>query len=110
MVRVFYEPPPFGPGTDLNRSSYGVHGGGSFSRLIERLSKAKQVYAIGSERKRRASTFLNDGLLNDKYQSFEDELPRGSTLVLSVNGCARARRLSDFLDTVLVLEDPQTGR
>jgi hypothetical protein len=47
MVRVFYEPPPFGPGTDLNRSSYGVHGGGSFSRLIERLSKAKQVYAIG---------------------------------------------------------------
>jgi hypothetical protein len=47
MVRVFYEPPPFGPGTDLNRSAYGVGGGGSFRGVIERLSKAKQVYAIG---------------------------------------------------------------
>jgi hypothetical protein len=47
MVRVFYEPPPFGPGTDLNRTAYGVGGGGSFRGVIERLSKAKQVYAIG---------------------------------------------------------------
>lgn len=47
MVRVFYEPPPFGVGTDLNRSGYGVGGGGTFRTLIERASKAKQVYAIG---------------------------------------------------------------
>ena len=24
MVKVFYEPPPYGPGTALNRPSYGV--------------------------------------------------------------------------------------
>lgn len=24
MVKVWYEPPPFGPGTSLNRPSYGI--------------------------------------------------------------------------------------
>jgi len=47
MVRVWYEPPPFGPGTDLNRTAYGIGGGGSFSKLLERASKMKQSYAIG---------------------------------------------------------------
>jgi len=47
MVRVFYEPPPFGPGTDLNRTAYGVHGGGSFRTLVERASKMKPMYAVG---------------------------------------------------------------
>ena len=42
MVRVFYEPPPLGPGTDLNRSGYGVTGGGlspTFKRMLEKISK-----------------------------------------------------------------------
>ena len=47
MVRVFYEPPPFGPATDLNRSGYGVHGGGLFKGLLERASKAKPIVAFG---------------------------------------------------------------
>jgi hypothetical protein len=46
MVRVFYEPPPYGPGTDLNRSAYGVGGGGTGRKLMERLSKAKQFPAL----------------------------------------------------------------
>lgn len=47
MVRVWYEPPPFGPGTDLNRSPYGIHGGGLLGRFNERLSKMNPVIAIG---------------------------------------------------------------
>jgi hypothetical protein len=42
MVRVWYEPPPYGPRTDLNRSGYGVHGGGLFGKHLERLSKMNQ--------------------------------------------------------------------
>jgi hypothetical protein len=48
MVRVWYEPPPFGPGTDLNRSGYGVHGGGLMRKLLERASKMPQLVAIGA--------------------------------------------------------------
>lgn len=47
MVRVWYEPPPFGVGTDLNRTPYGVGGGGMFKSLVERASKMKQPVAIG---------------------------------------------------------------
>jgi hypothetical protein len=47
MVKVWYEPPPFGPATDLNRSSYGVHGGGISRQLVERMSRMKPLYAIG---------------------------------------------------------------
>ena len=48
MVRVFYEPRPYGPTTDLmNRSGYGVHGGGLFKGVLERASKAKPIVAMG---------------------------------------------------------------
>jgi hypothetical protein len=48
MVRVWYEPPPFGPGTDLNRSGYGWHGGNSLpKRWMERVSKMPQGIALG---------------------------------------------------------------
>lgn len=47
MVRVWYEPPPFGPGTDLNRSGYGVQGGGLGRKWLERASKMPQLVAIG---------------------------------------------------------------
>jgi hypothetical protein len=47
MVRVWYEPPPFGPGTDLNRSGYGMHGGGLGRKFLERASKMPQTVAIG---------------------------------------------------------------
>ena len=47
MVRVWYEPPPFGPGTDLNRNAYGFHGGNSLPpRMMERLMKMPQGMAI----------------------------------------------------------------
>ena len=48
MVRVWYEPPPYGPGTDLNRSAYGFHGESPYTRrLVERFSKMPQMTAIG---------------------------------------------------------------
>ena len=44
MVRVWYEPPPFGPTTDLMRSSYGWHGGNSLPRgWMERIMKMPQA-------------------------------------------------------------------
>jgi hypothetical protein len=47
MVRVFYEPPPYGPKTCLNRSAYGVKGGGLLGKqLTERLAKMPQGPAI----------------------------------------------------------------
>lgn len=46
MVRVWYEPPPFGPTTDLNRSGYGVKGGGISRSLVEYLSKKPQGVAM----------------------------------------------------------------
>ena len=39
MVRVFYEPPPYGPRTSINRSRNGPRGGGLFGKLGERLQK-----------------------------------------------------------------------
>ena len=47
MVRVWYEPPPFGPGTDLNRAAYGFHGGNSLPpRMMERIMKMPQGIAL----------------------------------------------------------------
>ena len=47
MVRVFYEPPPYGPKTCLNRSAYGVQGGGLLGKqLTERLAKMRQGPAL----------------------------------------------------------------
>ena len=38
LVRVFYEPPPFGPRTSLNRPTYGMEGG-TTPAWVERLNK-----------------------------------------------------------------------
>ena len=47
MVRVWYEPPPFGPATDLNRNAYGWHGGNSLPpRMMERIMKMPQGLAL----------------------------------------------------------------
>jgi hypothetical protein len=47
MVKVWYQPPPYGVGTDLNRSGYGVPKG--TSRLLEKLAKTNPliVYPTG---------------------------------------------------------------
>eukprot|EP00970_Alexandrium_tamarense_P015107 scaffold4733_cov170-Alexandrium_tamarense.AAC.21 len=37
QVKVWYEPPPYGPGTALNRPSYGHQAGGT--QLIQQLSR-----------------------------------------------------------------------
>eukprot|EP00522_Entomoneis_paludosa_P005747 CAMPEP_0172455996 /NCGR_PEP_ID=MMETSP1065-20121228/13580_1 /TAXON_ID=265537 /ORGANISM="Amphiprora paludosa, Strain CCMP125" /LENGTH=108 /DNA_ID=CAMNT_0013208589 /DNA_START=64 /DNA_END=390 /DNA_ORIENTATION=+ len=43
MVRVFYEPPPYGPRTNLNKTSWGVRGGGLVGvKNLEILSKMNQ--------------------------------------------------------------------
>jgi hypothetical protein len=44
MVKVWYEPPPYGPGTSLNRPSYGQQPGGS--QLIQQLSRRPQGMLI----------------------------------------------------------------
>lgn len=46
-IRLFYEPPPYGIGTDLNRSGYGIGGGGLLNNLIQRASRMPQSIAIG---------------------------------------------------------------
>lgn len=46
MVRVWYEPPPFGPRTDLNRSPYGLGSGSILGRPLERLSKMPRTMAM----------------------------------------------------------------
>jgi hypothetical protein len=46
MVRVWYEPPPYGPGTDLNRSGYGVGGGGIFKTYLEKAAKQPRMVAF----------------------------------------------------------------
>jgi hypothetical protein len=46
MVRVWYEPPPYGPGTDLNRSGYGMGGGGIFKTYLEKVSKQPRMVAF----------------------------------------------------------------
>ena len=48
MVRVWYEPPPYGPGTDLNRSPYGIKGGGLLRPFLERASRMPQGPLIAS--------------------------------------------------------------
>lgn len=45
MVKVWYEPPPHGPRSALNRPAYGV-GGGSTPQFIMRLSKMPQGQVI----------------------------------------------------------------
>ncbi|KAL7505596.1 hypothetical protein ACHAWX_000620 [Stephanocyclus meneghinianus] len=44
MVKVWYEPPPYGPGTSLNRPAYGHQAGGS--ALIQQLSRRPQGLLI----------------------------------------------------------------
>ncbi|KAL7466313.1 hypothetical protein ACHAXS_009109 [Conticribra weissflogii] len=44
MVKVWYEPPPYGPGSSLNRPSYGHQAGGS--QLIQQLSRRPQGLLI----------------------------------------------------------------
>ncbi|KAL3807442.1 hypothetical protein ACHAXA_006191 [Cyclostephanos tholiformis] len=44
MVKVWYEPPPFGPGTSLNRPSYGVIEAKPF--FIQQLSRRPQGMLI----------------------------------------------------------------
>ena len=46
-IRLFYQPPPYGIGTDLNRSGYGVSGGGLLRPLLEKASRMPQMVAIG---------------------------------------------------------------
>jgi len=47
MVRVWYEPPPYGGvGTDLNRSPYGIGGGGTFRQFLEKQAKATPARAM----------------------------------------------------------------
>jgi len=44
MVKVWYEPPPYGPGTSLNRPAYGHQAGGT--QLIQQLSRRPQGMLI----------------------------------------------------------------
>ena len=44
MVKVWYEPPPYGPGTSLNRPAYGQQAGGT--QLIQQLSRRPQGMLI----------------------------------------------------------------
>eukprot|EP00578_Thalassiosira_sp_NH16_P019957 CAMPEP_0181100220 /NCGR_PEP_ID=MMETSP1071-20121207/13079_1 /TAXON_ID=35127 /ORGANISM="Thalassiosira sp., Strain NH16" /LENGTH=104 /DNA_ID=CAMNT_0023182939 /DNA_START=62 /DNA_END=376 /DNA_ORIENTATION=- len=44
MVKVWYEPPPYGPGTSLNRPAYGARSGNS---LVQQLSRRPQGMLIG---------------------------------------------------------------
>lgn len=44
MVKVWYEPPPYGPGTSLNRPAYGQQSGGA--QLIQQLSRRPQGMLI----------------------------------------------------------------
>lgn len=46
-IRLFYQPPPYGIGTDLNRTGYGIGGGGLVKPLLERASRMPQMVAIG---------------------------------------------------------------
>lgn len=46
MVKVWYQPPPYGPRTSLNRPSYG-NGGDIGPRWVVRLSKMAPSKVIG---------------------------------------------------------------
>ena len=46
MVRVWYEPPPYGPGTSLNRPAYGGGARGLLRPLTAKLSAMPQVPVI----------------------------------------------------------------
>jgi len=46
-IRLFYEPPPYGIATDLNRTGYGIGGGGMLKSVVERASRMPQSIAIG---------------------------------------------------------------
>jgi len=46
-IRLFYEPPPYGIATDLNRSGYGIGGGGLLNKVIQRASRMPQSIALG---------------------------------------------------------------
>ena len=43
MVKVWYEPPPYGPGTSLNRPAYGVS---TQNQLVQSLSRRPQPMLI----------------------------------------------------------------
>jgi len=45
-VRVWYQPPPFGPGTDLHTTPYGCKEGVSPQWLV-RLSKMPKMIGVG---------------------------------------------------------------
>eukprot|EP00527_Entomoneis_sp_CCMP2396_P007085 CAMPEP_0198140296 /NCGR_PEP_ID=MMETSP1443-20131203/3471_1 /TAXON_ID=186043 /ORGANISM="Entomoneis sp., Strain CCMP2396" /LENGTH=109 /DNA_ID=CAMNT_0043802669 /DNA_START=117 /DNA_END=446 /DNA_ORIENTATION=+ len=48
MVRVFYEPPPYGPRTNLNKTNWGSNGGGLLGRRnLEILCKMNPNVALG---------------------------------------------------------------
>mmetsp|Transcript_261 Transcript_261/g.499 ORF Transcript_261/g.499 Transcript_261/m.499 type:complete len:108 (+) Transcript_261:123-446(+) len=44
MVKVWYEPPPYGPGTSLNRPAYGL--GPQRTALVQQLSRRPQGAVI----------------------------------------------------------------
>jgi hypothetical protein len=44
MVKVWYEPPPYGPGTSLNRPRYGI--GPQRSALVQHLSRRPPAMVI----------------------------------------------------------------
>eukprot|EP00542_Grammatophora_oceanica_P019190 CAMPEP_0194026198 /NCGR_PEP_ID=MMETSP0009_2-20130614/508_1 /TAXON_ID=210454 /ORGANISM="Grammatophora oceanica, Strain CCMP 410" /LENGTH=103 /DNA_ID=CAMNT_0038664755 /DNA_START=23 /DNA_END=334 /DNA_ORIENTATION=- len=46
MVRVWYEPPPYGPGTHLNRASYGI-GESVTAPWLVKLAKMHPAVSIG---------------------------------------------------------------
>ena len=46
MVRVFYEPPPYGVKTCLNRTGYGLTGGGLLGDVLEKISKGRPNVAM----------------------------------------------------------------
>ena len=48
MVKVWYEPPPFGPRTSLNRAPYGISEGTRTPQWLVKLSKMPKWQSIGA--------------------------------------------------------------
>ena len=46
-IRLFYQPPPYGIATDLNRTGYGIGGGGLLRPLLQKVSRMPQSIALG---------------------------------------------------------------